>query len=92
MSTYSHESPRTAPERRRWTTQVLVPEMWAALAIIVMWLAVLFDALWGPDIVSSATSGTYTRVPSAIVIAFFAMFATLAIARHGFDHKRADRD
>ena len=37
------------PPRRRFD----VPEMWAALAIGVIWLAVLVDALFGPDIVSS---------------------------------------
>ena len=86
MSTYSHESPRMAPEPRRWTTQVLVPEMWASLAIIAMWLVVLFDALWGPDFTSTTATGS-TTIPSAIVIAFFAMFGTIAVARRGFDHR-----
>lgn len=65
--------------RPRW----LVPEMWAALAVGVIWLVVLVDALFGPDIVSS-NAGTFTRIPSAIVLAFFAWLATRVIARHGF--------
>jgi hypothetical protein len=28
---------------------VLVPEMWASLAIVVMWLAALVDAIVKPD-------------------------------------------
>src|SRR5687768_2615576 len=53
----------------RLSSQVLVHEMWASLAIAVMWLAVLFDALFGPDLVVSNASGT-TTIPSAIIVAF----------------------
>jgi hypothetical protein len=38
----------------------------ASLAIAVMWLAVLFDALFGPDIVSHNVTSA-TRVPSAVI-------------------------
>jgi len=47
-------------ERVRRYSRVLVREMWASLAIISMWLAVLFDALFGPDFVS-ATPRARTR-------------------------------
>jgi hypothetical protein len=72
----------------RWTARILVPEMWASLAIVVMWLAVLFDAIYGPDIV--ATSGTpggtatSTTIPSAVAVALFSFFGTWVVARHGF--------
>jgi ABC-type nickel/cobalt efflux system permease component RcnA len=69
----------------------LVHEMWAALAIGVIWLVVLIDALFGPDIVTSNASG-YARIPSAVVIAFFAFFATWVVARHGFAHPGKDVD
>lgn len=46
--------------RRGLFSQVLAHEMWASLAIAVMWLAVLFDALFGPDLVVSNPSGTTT--------------------------------
>jgi hypothetical protein len=49
----SHEGLRVPPERRRWS-ELLVPEMWASLAIAVIWLAVLFDAILGPDNVRAA--------------------------------------
>jgi hypothetical protein len=78
-------------EGRRWHLRFLVPEMWASLAIAVMWLAVLFDALFGPDIVSSNVTSN-TRVPSAIVVAFFAYLATRVVARYGFAHSRKDID
>jgi hypothetical protein len=65
--------------------------MWASLAIAVMWLAVLFDALFGPDIVSSNVTSN-TRVPSAVVVAFFAYLATRVVARYGFTRSRTDAD
>jgi hypothetical protein len=80
--TVAHGSPGGLAEGRRWSPRVLVPEMWASLAIAVMWLAVLFDALLGPDLVVSNASGT-TTVPSAIIVAFFAYLATRVVARYG---------
>jgi hypothetical protein len=56
--------------------------MWASLAIAVMWLAVLFDALFGPDLVVSNASGT-TTIPSAVFLALFAYLATRVVARYG---------
>jgi multisubunit Na+/H+ antiporter MnhF subunit len=53
-----------------------------------MWLAVMFDAIWGPDFVSTSTSGSMTRIPSAIVLAIFAYLGTRVVARYGFGHHR----
>ncbi len=63
--------------------------MWASLAIVAMWLAVLFDAVFGPNIVADGTTwgrGT-TIIPSSIIVAFFAFLGTRVVAKHGF---RAD--
>lgn len=84
-------SPATASEGSGWRTRLLVPEMWAALAIIVIWLVVLVDALFGPDIVSSNASG-FARIPSAIILAFFAWLATWVIAKRGFGRPRNAAD
>jgi hypothetical protein len=83
MTTISSEHPDAAPDRRARRTRFLVPEMWTALAISVIWLVVLVAALFGPELVSSNV-GSYTRFPSAIIIAFFAWLATWVIAKHGF--------
>ncbi len=69
----------------------VVPEMWTSLAVGVIWLVVLVDALFGPDIVSS-NAGSFARIPSAIVVAFFAWLATWAVARYGFGHRRNSAD
>ena len=36
-----------------WRVVLGLREMWASLAIAVVWLSVLFTAVWGPNIVSS---------------------------------------
>ena len=89
MATVSQEPESALPESQRLLERIFVPEMWAALAISVMWLAVLFTAIFGPDFVS--VSGTNaTRVPSAIAVALFAYLGTRVAAKYGFGHSRKD--
>ena len=87
MTTVSHEPSRSVQEQRRWS-QFLVPEMWASLTIIVMWLSVLFDAVFGPDIVTNGVAGDRSTVPSAVVVALFAFLATWVVAKYGFGQER----
>ena len=84
MTTLTPEAPARQAEKQRWYSRVLVREAWASLAISVMWLAVLFDAIFGPDFVSSDSSGNSTTIPSAIVVALFAYLGTRVVARYGF--------
>jgi hypothetical protein len=84
MTTIPHEPSRAVQEKPRLSTLLLVPEMWASLTIIVMWLAVLFDAIYGPDIVSHGVAGDSAIVPSAVVVALFAFLGTWVVARYGF--------
>jgi hypothetical protein len=90
MATISHEPSGVVREKQRRSLQFLVPEMWAALAIVVMWLSVLFDAIFGPDIVNTTAGGDSSTVPSAVVVALFAFFATWVVAKFGF--RRSGRD
>jgi Mg/Co/Ni transporter MgtE len=94
MSTVAHEESRVAPERRSWVSRLVVREMWAGLAIAVIWLAVLFAAVFGPDIVSSSTGGTSTTttVPSAVVVALFAWLATRVVAKYGFGNQETEAE
>ncbi len=68
--------------------------MWASLAIVVMWLAVLFDAIFGPDIVSAKKAGvgaeTGVTVPSVVAVALFAFLGTWVVAWRGFGHERKE--
>jgi uncharacterized membrane protein (DUF485 family) len=88
MSTISHEPSRPIEEKKSWSLRLLVPEMWATLAIVVMWLAVLFSAIFGPNIVNTSAGGDASSVPSAVVVALFAFLATWVVARYGFRHER----
>jgi hypothetical protein len=82
MSTMSHGA-EAMPEKRRFSLRALPSDIWASLAITVMWLAVLFDALWGPDFVSTSST-SMTKIPSAIILALFAWLGTKAVAKYGF--------
>jgi hypothetical protein len=94
MTTIRHEPVGVVQEKQGWSVRLLVPEMWACLAIVVMWLAVLFDAIFGPDIVSTDETagvvGSSTTVPSAVVVALFAFLGTWVVAKHGFGHDRKE--
>ena len=75
------------PGPSHWYDRVLVREMWGTLAITVMWLAVLFDGIYGGDIVGVGNDGNSTRIPSAVVVAFFAFLGTAAVAKRAFGRK-----
>jgi multisubunit Na+/H+ antiporter MnhF subunit len=64
------------------------PEMWASLAIAVMWLVVLLVALFGPDIESRSVAGDWTHLPTVVIVAFFAFLGTWVVARRGFGRSR----
>jgi hypothetical protein len=82
MATISHE-PSRVPEQWRWSA-LLASEMWASIAIAVIWLSVLFDAVYGPDLVTWSAGGDHSAIPSVILVAPFAFFATWMVAKHGF--------
>lgn len=89
MTTVPHEPSRIA-DGASWSTRLLVPEMWASLTIIVMWLSVLVDAAFGPDIVTRGVAGDTSTVPSAVVVALFAFLGTWVVAKYGFRRGRTD--
>jgi hypothetical protein len=80
--------PAKAGRRPRFVAR----EMWASLAIAVMWLVVLFDALLGPDIISSNAGANFTRIPSAVIVAFFAYLATRVVAKYGLGSGGSEDD
>jgi hypothetical protein len=90
MTSISHEPTASVRGRSRWTELLGITEMWASLAIIMMWLAVLFAAVYGPDIVSTTVGGTSSTVPSAIAVALFAFLSTAVVAKYGFRHDKSN--
>jgi hypothetical protein len=83
MTTMTDETSTAGPARSGSASRILIPEFWAAVAIVGMWLAVLFDGIYGGDFVSSQAAN-FTRVPSAVFVAFFAFLATWAVAKRAF--------
>jgi hypothetical protein len=57
-----------------------------------MWLAVLFAAVFGPDIVTTDAGGGSSRVPSAVAVALFAAIGTWMVAKYGFGRGRREPD
>jgi hypothetical protein len=90
MTSLSHEPTGSLREKQRLLPELLVREVWASLAIGVIWLAVMFDAIFGPDIVNTSSGGSSSTVPSAVPVALFAFLATWAVARYGFRQRRSD--
>lgn len=86
MSSISHEPIHT--RRKKWSDELRVREAWASLAISVIWIAVLFDAIFGPNIVSTTPGGTSSSVPSSVVVGLFAFLATWVVARYAFREKQ----
>ena len=83
MASVSHEPVRYGHERPQWAEFLRIPEMWASVAIVAMWLAVLIDAVYGPSFVSTS-NGNSTTIPSAWVVALFAFLGTASVARYAF--------
>jgi hypothetical protein len=84
MAVVTQEQPRPRPrEARRWI-DFPVAEVAASITISVIWLTVLLDSLFGPDIHSSTPGGTDSVVPSGVVVAICALIASWVIARHAF--------
>ena len=88
MTSVPHGPVPYGRERPRWAELISVPEMWASLAISVMWLAVLFDAVFGPDFVSTSPGGNSTTIPSAVFVAVFAWLGTAVVARYALRRER----
>jgi hypothetical protein len=88
MTTIPHE-PTFAGKSPSWSARLLVPEMWASLAIVAMWMSVLFTAIFGPNIETHGAGGDSSLVPSAVAVALFASLGTWAVARNGFRHDRS---
>lgn len=86
MATLSHDPLASRKPRSTLVAVLGVTQMWASLAIIVIWFAVLFTAIYGPDIavVSRSVSGDSTTVPAVAAVALFASIATWAVAKYGF--------
>lgn len=61
-----------------------MPELWGAVAIASMWVAVLFVGVYGGDFTSVNAGSQTTTFPSAILVALFACIGTVSVAHRAF--------
>ena len=86
MTAVMHEPSTDMPDRRSAWSRLLVPKFWAALTIVMMWLAVLFVGVFGGDMVFS-NPPRMTTIPSVVIVALFAAIATGSVAKRVFGRK-----
>lgn len=79
-------SARSTPDGR--AARILVPEMWATVSIVAMWLAVLFVGVFGADMSFHGVDGSFTVMPSVVGVALFAAIGTGSIAKRVFGRRR----
>jgi len=91
MATTLHEPSIAGPARESIADRLLVPAFWGAVSIIAMWLAVLFDGIYGSNMIFNGnTGGGPTIIPSAVAVALFAFIGTVAVAKRAFARRDAD--
>src|SRR3954454_740601 len=76
--------PRERPMPARRSIWFDARDVWVSLAIAAIWLTVTLVSLFGPDFHGNGNDGTSTVIPSGIIVAFFALFATTSVAKYGF--------
>lgn len=86
MTVTAHGSSTDRTNRREIASRLLVPEFWASLTIVAMWLAVLFIGVFGGNMVFT-NPPKVTSIPTAIVVAIFAAIGTSAVAKRVFGRK-----
>jgi hypothetical protein len=87
MTVMTHEPSTENPADKGIASRLLVPQFWGALAIVSMWLAVIFVGAYGGDMIFHDSSGSNSTIPSAVVVALFAAIGTSAVAKRAFGRK-----
>ncbi len=57
----THEPSTGKPDRQGVAARLLVPGFWGAVSIVAMWLAVMFDGIFGGDMVFGNNAGAARR-------------------------------
>ena len=70
--------------REGLASRVLVREMWATVAIVAMWMAVLFVGVYGGDMTFHSVDSSTTSIPAGVVVALFAAIGTGSVAKRVF--------
>jgi len=89
MTTMTHEPSTDVPAGRGIASRLLVTEFWATVSIVAMWLAVLFDGVFGSDM-NFSSPPNFTTIPTVVLVALFAAIGTAAVAKRAFGRRRTD--
>jgi len=84
MSTPSLSSDHPIRTSRLSSSWLHARELWGGLAIISMWLAVLFVGVFGGNVVSGSPGGSYSSWPVVVVVAVVALLGTVGVGRRAF--------
>jgi hypothetical protein len=84
MTVTTQEPSITKTEPKDFVSRLLVREFWGAVSIVAMWLAVLFDGVFGANMTFTNSPTQVTTIPSVIVVAIFAVAGTVAVAKRTF--------
>ena len=90
MTTTTHEPFTAGAAREGIAARLLVPAFWGAVSIVAMWLAVLFDGIYGGDMIFSSPGNGTTTIPSAVAVALFAFIGTTVVAKRAFTRRDND--
>jgi len=90
MSATMHEPFTAGSAREGIAARLLVPAFWGAVSIVAMWLAVLFDGIFGGDMIFANAGSGPTIIPSAVAVALFAFVGTVAVAKRAFARRDLD--
>jgi hypothetical protein len=82
--TTTMDRPEVAERKNERRAVLALPELWGAVAIASMWLAVLFVGIYGGDFTSVNAGTQTTTFPSAVLVAVFACIGTVVVARRAF--------
>ena len=69
------------------TSRVLTRELWGAVSIVAMWVAVLFVGVYGADATFHSVDSSVTTIPSGVFVAIFAAIGTASVAKRVFGRK-----
>ena len=84
MTTAMQDQSSVRSGRDGWASRILVREMWATVAIIAMWVAVLFVGVYGGDATFPSVDSSTTTIPSGVLVALFAAIGTGSVAKRVF--------
>lgn len=87
MTATMQDQPSVRSAHEGWASRVLVREMWATVAIVAMWVAVLFVGVFGSDMTFHSVDSSVTTMPAGVAVALFAAIGTGSVAKRVFGRK-----